>query len=611
MSGTPPLRPGVVAQLQGTGRRSLQERLLRALTGRPSFPPDSVAGLLRQQGADVNVGLGTQLPLHCACMVGNTEGLRLLLQSGAMVTPRDPHSLYHNTLSHTLYTTHHYHYTTHYLHHTLHHTLSTPHNHSLPHTITTHCHTLSTPHHHSLHYHYTLPLPHTTHYLTLPHTVTTHCLYLTLHTVTHYIHHTLPHTLTTHCLTLSLHTHYTLSHTIYTTSSLTLTTHYPTLSLTLYPTPSLHTASHCHSLSLHTVSHCYSHSLHTASHCHSLSLRTASHRHSLSLHTASHCHSLSLHTASHCHSLSLHTASHRHSLSLHTASHYHSLSLHTVTHSHYTQRCQARNVLHHRPTHHRVRCKCRRRSIPAPQVDAVDGYKRRALHYAAERSFSDCVALLLAAGAGASPPDGNGDTPLHWAAFRGRAGSARALLRGGACCRAADAHGETPLHWAAKRGQRAIAAALLRRGADPRARNRLGETPVAQLLALMAHRYRNDDDDGDDGDDGDDDDDDDDDSGEDEGDERNDQEGCLRLLLAAAGGWVDLPREDQGSQILGRISSCPRLWVRVQSLRSRAPSLANQSRAAVRCALGVRDLRPVVEMLPLPRALQQFLLLRQ
>ncbi|XP_078460251.1 uncharacterized protein LOC144938283 isoform X2 [Lampetra fluviatilis] len=328
MSGTPPLRPGVVAQLQGTGRRSLQERLLRALTGRPSFPPDSVAGLLRQQGADVNVGLGTQLPLHCACMVGNTEGLRLLLQSGAM-------------------------------------------------------------------------------------------------------------------------------------------------------------------------------------------------------------------------------------------------------------------------------------------VDAVDGYKRRALHYAAERSFSDCVALLLAAGAGASPPDGNGDTPLHWAAFRGRAGSARALLRGGACCRAADAHGETPLHWAAKRGQRAIAAALLRRGADPRARNRLGETPVAQLLALMAHRYRNDDDDGDDGDDGDDDDDDDDDSGEDEGDERNDQEGCLRLLLAAAGGWVDLPREDQGSQILGRISSCPRLWVRVQSLRSRAPSLANQSRAAVRCALGVRDLRPVVEMLPLPRALQQFLLLRQ
>ncbi|CAM9614317.1 unnamed protein product [Lampetra fluviatilis] len=354
MSGTPPLRPGVVAQLQGTGRRSLQERLLRALTGRPSFPPDSVAGLLRQQGADVNVGLGTQLPLHCACMVGNTEGLRLLLQSGAM-------------------------------------------------------------------------------------------------------------------------------------------------------------------------------------------------------------------------------------------------------------RCQARNVLHHRPTHHRVRCKCRRRSIPAPQVDAVDGYKRRALHYAAERS-SDCVALLLAAGAGASPPDGNGDTPLHWAAFRGRAGSARALLRGGACCRAADAHGETPLHWAAKRGQRAIAAALLRRGADPRARNRLGETPVAQLLALMAHRYRNDDDDSDDGDD---DDDDDDDSGEDEGDERNDQEGCLRLLLAAAGGWVDLPREDQGSQILGRISSCPRLWVRVQSLRSRAPSLANQSRAAVRCALGVRDLRPVVEMLPLPRALQQFLLLRQ
>nr|XP_032813291.1 ankyrin repeat and SOCS box protein 8 [Petromyzon marinus] len=335
MSGTPTPVPVVVGRLEGTGpampdtgRRSLQERLIRALTGRRSFPPDSVAVLLQQQGADVNVGLGTQLPLHCACMVGNTAGLRLLLQSGA-------------------------------------------------------------------------------------------------------------------------------------------------------------------------------------------------------------------------------------------------------------------------------------------QVDAVDGYKRRALHYAAERSFTDCVALLLASGAGASLPDGNGDTPLHWAAFRGRAGNVRALLRGGACCRAVDTHGETPLHWAAKRGRRAITAALLRHGADPRARNRHGETPIAQLLALMAHRYRNDDDgDDDDSDDGGDDDGDDDD-GEDEGDERNDQEGCLRLLLAAAGGWVDLPREDQASQILGRISSCARLWVRVQSLRSRAPSLANQSRAAVRCALGARDLRPVVEMLPLPCALQQFLLLRQ
>ncbi len=37
------------------------------------------------QGADVNQIHGTLLPLHCACMVGDSYSLDLLLQRGAEV----------------------------------------------------------------------------------------------------------------------------------------------------------------------------------------------------------------------------------------------------------------------------------------------------------------------------------------------------------------------------------------------------------------------------------------------------------------------------------------------------------------------------------------------
>ena len=66
----------------------LSDRLIRAishwqtsLTGNE----DDIEALL-DAGADVNRLHGTLLPLHCACMVGDSDCAELLIQRGAQVT---------------------------------------------------------------------------------------------------------------------------------------------------------------------------------------------------------------------------------------------------------------------------------------------------------------------------------------------------------------------------------------------------------------------------------------------------------------------------------------------------------------------------------------------
>ncbi len=53
-------------------------------------------------------------------------------------------------------------------------------------------------------------------------------------------------------------------------------------------------------------------------------------------------------------------------------------------------------------------------------MNAVDGYGRAAIHYAAERDVT-CLEMLLTSGADPNIPDGNQDTALHWAAFKNKA----------------------------------------------------------------------------------------------------------------------------------------------------------------------------------------------
>jgi uncharacterized protein len=89
------------------------------------------------------------------------------------------------------------------------------------------------------------------------------------------------------------------------------------------------------------------------------------------------------------------------------------------------------------------------------------------LHWAAHEGSSDCVRLLLAAGADVAARALDGCTPLHSAAAQGHAACCRLLMEGGAAVDAADADGDTPLRLAMTRGHADCANLLLSRGATP------------------------------------------------------------------------------------------------------------------------------------------------
>ena len=57
-------------------------------------------------------------------------------------------------------------------------------------------------------------------------------------------------------------------------------------------------------------------------------------------------------------------------------------------------------------------------------MNALDGYGRAAIHYAAEQDAT-CVELLLAANADPNVRDDNQDTALHWASFKNKPKCAR------------------------------------------------------------------------------------------------------------------------------------------------------------------------------------------
>lgn len=69
---------------------SLSERLIRAISNWHLLVPrvDDIEDLI-EAGADVNRLHGTLLPLHCACMVSDTDTLKLLLEKGARVNDVD------------------------------------------------------------------------------------------------------------------------------------------------------------------------------------------------------------------------------------------------------------------------------------------------------------------------------------------------------------------------------------------------------------------------------------------------------------------------------------------------------------------------------------------
>ncbi|NXF14014.1 ASB8 protein, partial [Smithornis capensis] len=214
--------------------------------------------------------------------------------------------------------------------------------------------------------------------------------------------------------------------------------------------------------------------------------------------------------------------------------------------------------------------------IPAvPQVNALDGYNRTALHYAAEKDET-CVEILLEYGANPNALDGNKDTPLHWAAFKNNAECARALLDSGALVNARDYNDDTPLSWAAMKGNLESVSVLLDFGAEVRVVNLKGQSPMSRLVALLVRGL---------------------------GTEREDS--CFELLLRAVGHFElrkngSMPWEVRRDQQL-----CEKLT----GLCSAPGTLQSLCRYAVRRSLGVRFLPEAVEQLPLPTCLKEYVLL--
>lgn len=211
------------------------------------------------------------------------------------------------------------------------------------------------------------------------------------------------------------------------------------------------------------------------------------------------------------------------------------------------------------------------------QVNALDGYNRTALHYAAEKDES-CVELLLEYGALPNALDGNKDTPLHWAAFKDNPECVRVLLEGGACPNARDYNNDTPLSWAAMKGNLESVKVLLDHGAMVHVTNMKGQTPISRLVALLARGL---------------------------GTEQ--EEECLELLCRAAGRFeIRLP---DGS-LPKELSKDPQLLAKLTDMVTQAPSLRALARCAVRQSLGVQFLPTAVKELPLPETIKDYLLLR-
>mmetsp|Transcript_7576 Transcript_7576/g.22726 ORF Transcript_7576/g.22726 Transcript_7576/m.22726 type:complete len:402 (+) Transcript_7576:154-1359(+) len=97
-----------------------------------------------------------------------------------------------------------------------------------------------------------------------------------------------------------------------------------------------------------------------------------------------------------------------------------------------------------------------------PDVNAVDGEKRSALHYAVVNDdLLPAVKELISAGAAVGQPDWSGQTPIHWACFLGASQNVKALLDAKAAADAVDDHRRTALHRAAESNNEVCVSMLL------------------------------------------------------------------------------------------------------------------------------------------------------
>ncbi|XP_002736456.1 ankyrin repeat and SOCS box protein 8-like [Saccoglossus kowalevskii] len=211
------------------------------------------------------------------------------------------------------------------------------------------------------------------------------------------------------------------------------------------------------------------------------------------------------------------------------------------------------------------------------EVNAVDGYQRTALHYAAEKD-DICTELLIEYGADLNAPDGNQDAPLHWAAFKNNLSCVKTLLQHNAAVNIVDYNNDTPISWAAKKCNIESVQLLLDYGADASIANFNGDLPVMRAARLAA-------------------------SGLDSQDVE-----CVELLMKASGQF-DL--RDLAGHLPDIIKQDPLLHDVLFNVCENVLPLKQLCRQAIRRNLGQCYIPNKVPGIPLPTALQNYLLLQE
>ena len=212
------------------------------------------------------------------------------------------------------------------------------------------------------------------------------------------------------------------------------------------------------------------------------------------------------------------------------------------------------------------------------QVNALDGYGRAALHYAAEKEVA-CVEYLLHHGAEVDIRDSNMDTALHWATFKNKSRCVRYLLENGSEVNALNYNEDTPLIWACLRGNLEAMKILLEYNATVDIVNLCGQTPLMRVVFFHASGLNSD---------------------------KNDA--CLELLLKAVGQF-DMRGED--GQLMEPFYSDNKLSEMLLPYCSSPRTLKQLCRYTIRSNLGPVFLPDVVCRLPIPYTFQEYLLLQR
>lgn len=123
---------------------------------------------------------------------------------------------------------------------------------------------------------------------------------------------------------------------------------------------------------------------------------------------------------------------------------------------------------------------------------ARDGFGMRTpLHTAAYNGSSECIELLVAAGARVNAQEQWGTTALHNAAFKGCEASVQALIHHRADVNATNLGRETPLHLATNKKNAAVIRILVAAKAEIDIEDRNGETPLFRLCCPSSHYRKN------------------------------------------------------------------------------------------------------------------------